>query len=279
MRPALVRCAWRCSPWLRTNLHLNALRILGRSSTAAQREVFGRAVLTNFVDTIDEVARASRLSDAQFAARLARVDGLDHYRRARQLGRGAVVVTAHLGAFETGMFALRQHEPRVHVVFRRDMFRGFESLRSALRQRLGVIEAPVDDGLACWVGLRDALLNNEVVLMQGDRVMPAQPGVAVSFMGGHVLLPPGPVKVALATGAPIVPIFAPRRPDKPVRIIVCEPILLDVDDRSRDLVASTLQRLASVMESQIREHPEQWLTVHRAWCEDAGIPTHTGRES
>jgi lauroyl/myristoyl acyltransferase len=269
VRPVGLRCAWRFSSGMRTNLLLNARRILGESSTPAQREALGRAVLESFFDAIGDIAGACRLSDEQFAARLGGVEGIDNYRRARGLARGAIVVTAHLGAFETGLFALRQHEPRVHVVFRRDALRGFETLRSALRRRLGVIEAPVDEGVACWAALRDALLRNEVVLMQGDRVLPGQRGVAVSFIDGHVMLPPGPVKLALATGAPIVPIFAPRLPDKRVRIVVSEPIVLETHDRSSEVIAHALQRIACVIESQVREHPEQWLTVHRAWCEDA----------
>ena len=52
--------------------------------------------------------------------------------------RGAVLVTAHMGSFEVGLAALRHVEANVHVVFKRDAFGGFESLRSALRARLGV---------------------------------------------------------------------------------------------------------------------------------------------
>jgi lauroyl/myristoyl acyltransferase len=219
------------------------------------------------------------MSDEQLAARLGGVEGIDGYRRARALGRGAILVTAHLGAFETGMFVLRQHEPHVHVVFRRDSMRGFDSARMLLRKRLGVIEAPVDDGLAGWIRLRDALARDEVVLVQGDRVMPGQRGQPVPFMGGHILMPPGPVKLALATGAPIVPIFAPREADGKVRIIMTEPIVLDPDQRSAKVIDDALRRIASAIESQVRQHPEQWMTVHRAWCEDAQSDASAGSAS
>ena len=35
---------------------------------------------------------------------------------------------------------------------------------------------------------------------------------AVPFLGGHLMLPTGPMKLSQATGAPIVPIFSIRRP-------------------------------------------------------------------
>jgi lauroyl/myristoyl acyltransferase len=99
-----------------------------------------------------------------------------YYQEARRNQRGAVIVTAHLGCFELGMAALVEHEKRVHVVFRRDPSPRFDRLRSRLREMLGVREAPVDDGWATWSRLRDALSSDEVVLIQGDRVMPGQKG-------------------------------------------------------------------------------------------------------
>jgi phosphatidylinositol dimannoside acyltransferase len=279
VRPVAPWCAWHVSRSLRTNLMLNARRILGEDSPAAQRRALGRGVLANFMGFITEIARAPAQSDEQLAARLAGVVGIDAYHRGRALGRGAVLVTAHLGAFEIGMFALRQHEPRVHVVFRRDAMRGFDQLRTDLRQRLGVIEAPVDDGLAGWIRLRDALRRDEVVVVQGDRVMPGQRGQALPFMGGHMLFPTGPVKLALATGAPIVPIFAPRDPAGRVRIFMEEPIFLDPDDRSPAVIDDVMRRIARAIEAQVRAHPEQWLTLHRAWCEDAlGMPRKRKRD-
>ena len=269
VRPVAPWCAWRVSRLLRTNLMLNARRILGEQSSLAQRRALGLGVLANFMQFITEIARAPDMSDEQLAAQLAGAEGVDAYRQARAMRRGAVLVTAHLGAFEIGMFALRREEPNVHVVFRRDALPGFESLRAKLRRRLGVLEAPVDDGLAGWVRLRDALCNNEVVLLQGDRVMPGQRGRTLPFMGGHMMFPTGPVKLALATGAPIVRIFAPRDADGRVRILLQEPIVLDGGDRSPAAIDVALRRIAAAIESQVRAHPAQWLTLHRAWCEDA----------
>ena len=89
-------------------------------------------------------------------------------------------------------------------VFKRDVRSSFEQIRKSLRQRLGVLEAAIDDGWTIWMRLRDALTSNHVVNLQGDRVMPGQKGQAVPFCHGHLLLPTGPIKLALASGAPDV---------------------------------------------------------------------------
>ena len=119
--------------------------------------------------------------------------------------------------------------------------------------------------------LRDALLADEVVVLQGDRVMPGQKGEPVGFLGGTLLLPAGPVKMALATGAPIVPIFSVRTGDAKVRLFIEEPIDVQPDDGDAAGAAHpALIEWAAVLERYVRSYPDQWLMLRPAWCEDAG---------
>jgi KDO2-lipid IV(A) lauroyltransferase len=133
---------------------------------------------------------------------------------------------------------------------------------------MGIVEAPIDDGLAMWLGLRDALNRNEVVLVHGDRLMPGQRGVRMEFLGRPALLPSGPVRLAIASGAPIVPLFAPRDPDGRVRILLEKPILVDPHAALIDVVHPAMRELANAMERIIRRYPDQWIMVHQPWCED-----------
>lgn len=267
-RPLAIAGAWRLSPWIRAGTRANAARLLGPASTSRERTAFGRAVVARFFDTMVEVSQNRRRTPEVIRARIARVDGLEGYERARALGRGAILVTAHIGSFETGLAGIGEREPRVHVVFRRDEAALFERLRSEQRRKFGVIEAPVDDGLPTWFGLRDALRRDEVVLLQGDRVMPGQSGVAVPFLGGRLRVPTGAVKLARATGAPIIPVFAPIQPDGKVRILLDEPITLAEDGRGEDGPDVVLLRIVAAIERAVRAYPDQWLMLNRAWCDE-----------
>jgi KDO2-lipid IV(A) lauroyltransferase len=137
-----------------------------------------------------------------------------------------------------------------------------------LRAKLGVIEAPIDDGWTVWMRLRDALLNDDVVVLQGDRVMPGQKGTPVDVLGSEMLLPTGPVKLALATGAPIVPVLCVRTPGGKVRLWVEPAITVD----AADAVDGAMEQLAAVIGKYVRAHGEQWLMLHPAWRDDAGAP-------
>jgi KDO2-lipid IV(A) lauroyltransferase len=263
-KPFWMWGAWTHSHYLQDNILCNARRLLGEQSTPLQREALGRAVVSNFFDFISDIGKSVGQSREQLLARIDVIEGEEHYHRARQSGKGAIVLTAHMGSFEVGMAALLQHEPRVHVLFQRDSFGLFEKTRSALRRKLGVIEQCVNDGLATWVKLRDALTNNEAVLIQGDRVMPGQKGQRVPMMDGHMVIPTGPVRLAIATGAPIIPIFSIRLPNG-IKLFINEPIVVaDALDAEK-----ALAEVAAALETYLRRYPDQWLMVHRAWCEDA----------
>lgn len=245
----------------------NAARLLGTGSTADERERLGKAVMARFFDAVMELAASRRTTRAQTAARVEAVEGREGYERARRLGKGAVLVTAHLGSFETAVASLREHEPSVHVVFRRDRHPLFERLRSEQREKLGVIEAPLDGGLAVWFGLRDALLRDEVVLLQGDRVLPGQVGVRVAFFDGHIVAPLGPYKLARATGSPVIPCFAPTSAAGRTRIVLGEPFFVEAGEGSLSVGEAAL-RVTRLIESFVRRYPDQWLMFEPAWCED-----------
>jgi KDO2-lipid IV(A) lauroyltransferase len=263
VRDRFARRALRVSRFIRAGTAANCRRILGPGvgDDAAYR--FGCAVLGNFIDFVCDIGRAVRMSRAEILRRVERIEGHEKYVAARAGRRGAIVVTAHMGSFEAGIAALRELEERIHVVFKRDTGR-FERIRQALRRRLGVIEQPVDDGWGVWVTLRDALRADEVVAIQGDRVMPGQKGMRMAVLGGHLLLPTGPVKLAIASGAPIIPVFTVRTPEGRIKLFIEDPI--DVVDNDVD---GAMEKMAAVIAAYVARYPEQWLVVHPAFCEDA----------
>lgn len=277
VRPAVLWIVWNCARVTRRHLMLNAARLLGETASIRDRRAHCKHVLRNFYEFIYEMGHSQRVSVDDLAGQIAAVHGRANYDAARTAGKGAILVTAHLGSYEVGIASLRQIEPRVHVVFRRDPMNRFEQLRSSQHERLGVIEAPADDGLAMWMNLRDALARNEVVLMQGDRVMPDQRGERIAFCDGHMLFPAGPIKLALATGAPIVPIFAVRQADGRVNIFLEEPIDAQPVSLSRNEVHPALLQTAAVIERYVRKYPDQWLRVQSAFCEDIEVEGQSRR--
>ncbi|MFG0304692.1 MAG: lysophospholipid acyltransferase family protein [Phycisphaerales bacterium JB040] len=268
LRAPAVRLALLTSGSVRSATRANAARLLGPACSGRGARRYALGVLGRFYDAVLEIGSNSGRTPDQIAARVVEIGGREGYLGARAAGRGAVLVTAHLGSFETAIAVLRTIEPRVHVVFRRDEFAVFERLRSRQRERLGVLEAPVDEGLATWIALRDALARDEVVLMQGDRCMPGQRGVEVPFLGGRLRVPTGPARLARLAGAPVIPVFAIETDDGGVRVELTEPIEPGEHPARPGEPDPITPIVAHRIEGVVRAYPTQWLCLHPVLVED-----------
>jgi KDO2-lipid IV(A) lauroyltransferase len=270
LKPVGLWFTWRSSASLRDATLANAAR-LRPGASAEEVDGLAKGIVGAFYDFLMDMGRHRGKSAQELREEISRVDGFENFKEARRHAKGAILVTAHIGSFEVGAAAVREYEDAVHVVFQRDPMKVFEQLRTEQHRRLGLKEAAVDplkgdDAWNVWLKLRDALREDEVVLMQGDRVMPGQRGRKVPFLGGHVMLPPGPVKLALATGSPIVPVCAPKGPDGRIRIVMEEPIWVEESESRGPNPAEG--KLARVLEGWVKRYPDQWLMIQRVWCED-----------
>jgi len=269
LQPLATRLASLASGAVRANTRQNALRIYGRPLSTPEQRAFTRSVVNNFYEFVVDVVQSGRESIDQLLARIERVEGEHAYRSLRAQGRGAVLVTAHMGSFEVGLAALTRVERRVHVVYKRDATDSFESARAKMRRTLGLIEAPIDDGLPTWIELRDALRSGGVVVMQADRAMPGQRSVVVPFLHGHLRVPTGAVRLARLTGSPIVPVFTVRLASGRFAIHLCpaiEPGRAGGIPDSNDL---SVIAVCEAIESMVAKHPTQWLVLAAAFEEDA----------
>lgn len=266
VKPAGCWGALLVLPKVRSAIRQNSLRIFGRELDKTEEKKFARDVMRSFFDFVVDIARTSRMSAKELGELVEEVEGLEEYRAVRARKCGAILVTAHLGTFEAGLAALAGAEKKVRVVFKRDSVAGFEQIRSKLRDSLGIIEAPIDDGLGTWLALREALLNDEVVVMQGDRAVPGQKSEVVPFLHGTLRLPTGPVRLAQLTGSPIIPVFALPSKGRRYRVLLMPAIEAQAGNEG---TKAMLHALGDAMASVVKEHPEQWLALEPVFCEDA----------
>jgi lauroyl/myristoyl acyltransferase len=77
----------------------------------------------------------------------------------------------------------------------------------------------------------------------------------------------------MATGAPIIPVFTVRTGRDAYRVIIEEPITVEPGPVRWDGPHPALLRLTGLIEAQVARYPDQWLRLHRVWCEDQVVPT------
>jgi Kdo2-lipid IVA lauroyltransferase/acyltransferase len=94
-------------------------------------------------------------------------------------------------------------------------------------------------------------------------------GLAVPLFGHDAMTAPGPTRLAMKYGVPLVPVSTERTGPARFRIVFHQPFLPEATgDEARD-VEATLKRINAFMEDTIRETPGQWFWQHRRWPKEA----------
>lgn len=237
---------------------------LSRTAPDASRETRTRLVRNTFgyiadcqVDLYRLVGRPPNEVPAMIDGR-----GVENLEAARRLGRGVIIVTAHLGNYELGAAWLgalgypvhgmvEDVEPEMLTLLER--YRTATGMRTISRNR----------------GARDAyrvLKSGEVLLLVADRVIgDTSDALEVPFCQGRRAVPRGPAVLSLATGAPIVIGIAVRTPDGPRRYrIVLEPPIMP-DGTEPDAASTLTRRVTDRLAAAVREYPDQWFVFQPGW--------------
>ncbi|MGB6933414.1 MAG: lysophospholipid acyltransferase family protein [Acidobacteriaceae bacterium] len=197
------------------------------------------------------------------ANELIRYEGLENYLAAKQRGQGVLVLTGHLGAWEMSSFYHSLAGYPMGMVIRKLDNPWVNRLVNDIRTRHGNRVLPKDDFAR---GLIAAMRAGETVGVLMDTNMTPPQGVFVDFFGHAACTASGVARVALRTGATVLPGFLVWQPaeKKYVLHFLPELQLVDTGDAERDATANT-QVFTTALENVIRQFPEQWLWVHRRW--------------
>jgi KDO2-lipid IV(A) lauroyltransferase len=109
------------------------------------------------------------------------------------------------------------------------------------------------------------LRRNGLLALLIDRPVPGE-GVKVEFFGKAVEVPAGPARLALATGAALVPVAFRRLDPEGKRIeLVGDFSIVPCDEAGPDCVRALTQQAMRAQERFIRERPEQWYMFRKLW--------------
>lgn len=183
-------------------------------------------------------------------------------------GKGAILVSAHLGCFDfIGQVLAVRGYPLTVVTGRttsRFIFDGVTWLRGS---RGATMVEPTPSGVRA---VMKAIRRNECGVFVADRDF-FQNGHDVTFMGRETSLPPGPVRIARETGAPVIPIYT-RRTASGHELTIGEPFNVERTEDMRADMAAGMARLVEALEAGITSSLDQWVMFQRVWPEEQHVP-------
>lgn len=230
---------------------------------AAEHETIVRGMWENLGRTVAEYAHLARLT-APAAGRI-EIIGAERLFALRDAGQPCLLVGAHLANWEIMPATAAQHDvPMVAIVrlpnnpYAAQLLERWRTVKGSRRAAKG--SAGAREALS-------ALKRGEVVGVLLDQKM--NDGIATTFFAHRAMSANGPAQLALRTGAVVIPARLERAGGARFRLTCLPEIALpDSGDRRADAAALT-QTLTDVIETWVRERPQEWLWLHRRWPAEA----------
>lgn len=248
---AAVFGIYRLSPW-RNFVAANIRAAL----PAADADALTRRHLQLLLWAIVDLLRFARFATRPQLPPEVEVRGWEHYQRARELGKGVILVSAHYGCWELIPAAVSLRGQPTTVLVQKPSQDAFDRLFRRFRAYAGVRTLDNDSLLGLRPLLR-ALEAGETVGLVVDQHGESEK-LFGDFFGHRVSLPEGPAFLARRLGTPIVPVLI-RWQDRGHVLEFFAPLAFEAD------AAALMQRIYAWLEEQIRRYPENWLWSYNRW--------------
>jgi KDO2-lipid IV(A) lauroyltransferase len=261
--------------WSREHVHEaileNFSRVLSLPARDRRVEAAGREMVSRHSRFWIDLLRYAGREPAATAHLLTERSGDEALLAAHAEGRGAILLTAHVGNFELGGIFLAQIGLEDnYAVYAPDPSPVIEAHREKARRSLGVTGIPVTSSPFAFVPILRALAANGVVAMQGDRDVSGT-GRSFPFFGEMTSFPVGPFRIAAMSGAPLFPAFVLQDDEREghYRSVIEPPIRIPPTDSARErdeAIEAAMRQFVSSLSGMITKHPTQWYHFKRYWA-------------
>lgn len=238
------------------------LRLAYPDASRAERRDLARAVTRHFARSALDAIRIQGLQPQELLAAV-EISGLGHLRDAVATGHGAFFLTAHIGSWEVAALVTGLELETGLAVVNRPLDNPLLEVELDRLRRLYGNHVFGKHSIAREM-LAQLKRGGGVGILIDQRVREDQ-GIQVPFFGHPAWTHPILARVARKTGAPVVPTFAFREQPGRYSLSYEAPVLVGELPEAEREDAPLTERFMGILESAIRERPEQWLWYHDRW--------------
>lgn len=178
-------------------------------------------------------------------------------------GQGAIFVSGHLGNWELGYPVVHAQGIPVILIYRHINNPFIDRMIAWIRGAHSTDMFSKSDG-GSFRMIR-AIKNGESFALLIDQKM--NEGIAVPFFGRAAMTAPAIAQLSLRYNLPIIPARVVRKEGCHFEEFIYPPLAYErTGDEEKD-VLSIMTSINALLESWIREYPEQWFWVHKRWPE------------
>ena len=244
----------------------NLTSVFGENMTPQEIKALARNVFKMMGQNAGDLIRGLPIKQLEKLERFVKVEGVEHIEAARAKGKGVIMLTAHIGAFEfVGSYlGLKGYKPNGIGTALKD--EKLNQLLVSSRTSRGIVA--IERGKETFRMLKTLKTGGMVIiLIDQDTKVKSR---FVNFLGKPAATPIGGTIMAQKTGAAVVPIYITMLPDYSQLIRIYPEVPMEsTGDPERDLTVNT-QNILNTTEIVIRQNPSQWVWMHERWKTQPG---------
>lgn len=198
------------------------------------------------------------------------IEGIDNFQNAESKGKGIIYITGHCGNWELLATALSVKVSEISVVARPIDNPYINNFVERVRKKFGNSVIYKKGALK---PIMQTLKNNGCVGILMDQAVLRNEGVVIDFLGRGAWTTKMPALIARKTAAAVLPVFIHRTLEGHRLKIYPEAELSQSNDRDTAIKEDT-KCFSSFIENYIKEHPTEWLWIHKRWKRVKENQTH-----
>lgn len=256
----IIRALAEFAGWLYAFTHPGRVAIVQRNLQlldASLTQKSARRVYGEFGKTFADYFYIGTCPPEQAVRIIAQIDGAEHLQKAHELGRGALVVTAHFGLFELGGLLLAQRGFPSVVLTYPEPSRALTEWRAAFRRRWNVDTIEIGADSFAFLQIAGQLRRGQFVAALIDRPHPTD-NTPVSLPNGTALFSAGILLLAAHGSVPVIPATMVRRADGAYHAQIFPPLFIEPRGSREETLRFYSQRIADMLLPILSAHPGQW---------------------
>ena len=193
---------------------------------------------------------------------LVEFENMDLIEKKLKLGKGLMLFTAHFGNWELGAAAFGSKIKRVlNVIAKQQRNPYVTQWLNNMRETFGNKVIPLGMSIRT---IYSVIKESALLGVVGDQRGPKE-GMRVKIFGKETAVYQGSAEIALKNGTPIVCVMIERQEDYKYKGVFEEIKTDSLSGEHKDKVYSVMQQYMTILESYVRQSPEQWFWMHKIW--------------
>lgn len=191
-------------------------------------------------------------------------DGEENLREIASLGKGGLLLSAHIGNWEIAGHLLKRLNTRINIVMFDGEHQQIKEYITGVTGKRNVHVIVIKNDLSHIYEISDAFKNNELVCMHADRFIEGNKTLTTNFLGEAARFPMGPFVLAAKFKVPVSFVFAMKEGNLHYHFFASA-IKEYAHIAKERVMQEMLTDFAGEMEKKVKQYPGQWYNYYNFW--------------